>query len=250
MIHTAGMYMHTASMYVSNRQGTETLREPEGPSMSPRRTNAQMSDATRKELLAKARRAFAEHGYAQAPIEDLVRACGLTRGALYHHFGSKQGLFLAVARQLDEELLARIDAAFASDAADLDPVEQFLRACRAYLEATLDPGVRRILLLDAPAVLATLEDPAEASAAMDAMIAPLRDGLAELEAQGLLREVELEIAARMLGGALFEAASWVGDAAYPRKALDAAMRVLTLIVGGLTQPADGRRAKPRGRARP
>ena len=42
--------------------------------MSPRQTNAQMSDATRKELLTKARSAFAEHGYAQAPIEELVRA--------------------------------------------------------------------------------------------------------------------------------------------------------------------------------
>jgi AcrR family transcriptional regulator len=218
--------------------------------MSPRRTNAEMSDATRKELLAKARSAFSEHGYAQAPIEELVRACGLTRGALYHHFGSKQGLFLAVARQLDEELLAMItaDAAAADD--DADPVEQFLRACRAYLEATLDPGVRRILLLDAPAVLATLEDRAAAGAALDATITPLREGLAELAADGLLREVNVEIAARMLAGALFEAASWVGDAVHPRKALDAAMHILTLTVGGLTQPADGRRSKARGRARP
>jgi AcrR family transcriptional regulator len=215
--------------------------------MSSRRTNAQMSEATRKELLAKARSAFAEHGYAQAPIEELVRACGLTRGALYHHFGSKQGLFLSVARQLDEELLMRISAA--SDAAELEPVERFLCACRAYLEATLDPGVRRILILDAPSVLATLEDRAAANAALDATIAPLRDGLAALAAQGLLREVDLEIAARMLGGALFEAASWVGDAAHPRKALDAAMHMLTLAVGGLTQPADGRRSKARGRAR-
>jgi AcrR family transcriptional regulator len=220
--------------------------------MSPRQTNAQMSDATRKELLTKARSAFAEHGYAQAPIEELVRACGLTRGALYHHFGSKQGLFLAVVRQLDEELLARIAAASeaASDAAELDPAEQFLRACRAYLEVTLDPGVRRILLLDAPAVLATLEDRAAASAALDATIAPLRDGLAELAAHGVLREVDLEIAARMLGVALFEAATWVGDAAHPRKALDAAMRALTLMVGGLTQPAPGRPSKARGRVRP
>lgn len=215
--------------------------------MSPRRTNAQMSEATRKELLAKARSAFAEHGYAQAPIEELVRACGLTRGALYHHFGSKQGLFLAVARQLDEELLRRIDAAAAAE--ELEPVEQFVRACRVYLEATLDPGVRRILLLDAPAVLATLEDRAAANAALDATIAPLRDGLAELASLGMLREVNLEVAARMLGGALFEAASWVGDAAHPRKALDAAMHALTLLVDGLTLPAAGRRPKARGRTR-
>jgi AcrR family transcriptional regulator len=201
---------------------------------------------------------YPEHGYTQAPIEELVRACGLTRGALYHHFGSKQGLFLAVVRQLDEELLARITAAEA-DTAQLDPIEQFLRACRAYLEATLDPGVRRILLLDAPAVLATLEDVDvdvdvdgdvdAASAALDATIAPLRDGLTELAAHGLLREVDLEIAARMLGGALFEAAIWAGGAARPRKALDAAMHTLTLIMGGLTQPAPGRRAKAPGPAR-
>jgi AcrR family transcriptional regulator len=214
--------------------------------MSPRRTNAQMSDSTRKELIRRAREAFAEHGYAHAPIEDVVKACGLTRGALYHHFGSKQGLFLAVVQQIDDELLERVTAAEAAVASEAGPstfggrqrpVAQFLVACRAYLEATLDPGVRRILIIDAPAVLATLPDQAEATAAVEASLAPLREGLAQLRDAGALRELDLAVTSRMLGGALFEAAAWAGAAAKPRKALDAALASLALIVDGLTHPA-------------
>jgi AcrR family transcriptional regulator len=205
-----------------------------------------MSDATRNELIRRAREAFAEHGYAQAPIEDVVKACGLTRGALYHHFGSKQGLFLAVVRQIDDELLERVTAAERAAASAASPstarsrprpVAQFLVACRAYLEATLDPGVRRILIVDAPAVLATLPDQAEATAAVEASLAPLHEGLAQLRDAGVLRELDVAVTSRMLGGALFEAAEWAGAAAKPRKALEAALTALALIMDGLTHPA-------------
>jgi AcrR family transcriptional regulator len=212
--------------------------------MSPRQTNAQMSDSTRKELIRKARQAFAQHGYAQAPIEEVVRACGLTRGALYHHFGSKQGLFLAVVRQIDQEILEGILAA--EPDLRLEPVEQFLLACRSYLEATLEPSVRRILLLDAPAVLATLPDAAEASRTVETSLAPLRDGLAHLQDLGQLKACDLDVAARMLGGALFEAATWLGATAHPGQGLDPAMQVLTLMMGGLTQQGAHRRGKPAG----
>jgi AcrR family transcriptional regulator len=207
--------------------------------MTGRRTNAQMSEATRHQLLGEARRAFAEHGYGQAPIEEVVRACGLTRGAIYHHFGSKQGLFLAVMRELDREILERITAGDRPPRSG-DPVAELLRACRGYLEATTDPGVRRILLVDGPAVLATLGDAAEVRAASEASIRPLRDGLAELDAIGWLRACDLEVTASMLGGALFEAALWIGASARPKKALDAAMHSLALLLEGVVNRPTGR----------
>ena len=72
------------------------------------RTNAEMSETTRRELLQRARAAFAEHGYNEAPIETVVRAAGMTKGALYHHFGSKRGLFLAVVRDVAEQIAAGV----------------------------------------------------------------------------------------------------------------------------------------------
>ena len=224
--------------------------------MSPRQTNAQMSEATRADLIAKARRAFAEHGYAQAPIEDVVQACGLTRGALYHHFGSKQGLFLAVVAELERELLSRIDQKQGSLAGKAAPrrrtardrggaddataleVEDFLEACRLYLEATMAPDVRRILLVDAPAVLAAAAaspkaDAAAIEAIQSAAVAPIAQALQELRASGYCAQLNLDATARMLGGALFEAALWVSAQPRPARALEVAMQTFAALVRGL-----------------
>ena len=51
---------------------------------------------TRKLILDAAYQLFAEKGYAQATIDDIIRACGVSKGALYHHFASKEELFKAL----------------------------------------------------------------------------------------------------------------------------------------------------------
>ena len=61
-----------------------------------RQSRASMIEATRAKLIAAARQAFAQHGYAQASMDELTAQAGLTRGALYHHFGGKPGLLVAV----------------------------------------------------------------------------------------------------------------------------------------------------------
>jgi Transcriptional regulator len=60
--------------------------------------------ATRKKLIEVARRTFAEYGYADTSMDKLTAEAGLTRGALYHHFGDKKGLFAAVVNQIDSEM--------------------------------------------------------------------------------------------------------------------------------------------------
>src|SRR3546814_18047223 len=64
----------------------------------------QMTAETRSTLLKLARQMFGKPGYADASMDELTAAAGMTRGALYHHFGSKQGLFEAVVEQIDEEM--------------------------------------------------------------------------------------------------------------------------------------------------
>lgn len=59
---------------------------------------------TRKKLIEVARRAFAEYGYADTSMDKLTAEAGLTRGALYHHFGDKRGLFAAVVDQIDSQM--------------------------------------------------------------------------------------------------------------------------------------------------
>lgn len=49
---------------------------------------------TRKKLIKVARRTFAEYGYADTSMDKLTAEAGLTRGALYHHFGDKKACLL------------------------------------------------------------------------------------------------------------------------------------------------------------
>ena len=115
-----------------------------------RRTQADRSQATRAALLASGRALFAERGFAGTAREEIVERAGVTRGALHHHFGTKQDLFAAVFEAVEGELAARIATAAM---AGVDPRDQLRRGCHEFLDAALDSAVQRIVLLDAPAVL-------------------------------------------------------------------------------------------------
>src|SRR3954454_19052238 len=72
------------------------------------RTQAERSEATRGALIAAARGLFAERGYAGVGTEEIVRAAGVTRGALYHHFDGKRDLLRAVYEEMESEIVQRI----------------------------------------------------------------------------------------------------------------------------------------------
>lgn len=112
---------------------------------------AARSEATRRKLLRAARKLFARRGYAATSINDVLRATGVSRGALYHHFpGGKEELFLAVYEEVDIELVERLRAAAE---AEPDLGRHLEIGCQAFVDACLDPAVRRIVLVDAPSVL-------------------------------------------------------------------------------------------------
>jgi AcrR family transcriptional regulator len=115
-----------------------------------RRSQAERSQATRETLIGAARRLFAKRGYAGVGTEEIVRAAGLTRGALYHHFGGKRELLAAVYERIEGELSERI-ASGALGASN--PLEAMRAGTEMFLDACLEPEVQRIVLLDAPAVL-------------------------------------------------------------------------------------------------
>jgi AcrR family transcriptional regulator len=111
----------------------------------------QRAEATRAALVTAARRLFAQRGYAAVGTEEIVRRARVTRGALYHHFRDKDDLFRAVVEEVERELTERI-AERAAAAAD-DPLGAMQAGAQAFLDASLEPAVQRIILLDAPAVL-------------------------------------------------------------------------------------------------
>ena len=110
------------------------------------RTKAQQSAETRARLIAVAARLFAESGYAETSTEMVVREAGTTRGALYHQFRDKRELFVAVFEQAERETTWRVASAAAG--AGGSRWEQFLAGCRAFLDISMEPAMRRVLLLD------------------------------------------------------------------------------------------------------
>src|SRR5262245_61399370 len=107
--------------------------------------------ATRAALLAAARRLFSEKGFHATSTPEVVAAAGVTRGALYHHFENKEGLFRAVFEAVEADLMAR-EAARPS--AGGDTWDRFRSAFEFFLEASAqDLEVQRIILIDGPAVL-------------------------------------------------------------------------------------------------
>src|SRR5690349_7410487 len=124
-------------------------KEPVG--VPVRTTKAEQSEATRAALLGAARGLFADRGYAGVGTEEIVRAAGVTRGALYHHFAGKTELFEAVYEEVERELLASIATSAAAGATD---ALQVLRAgAVAFFDACEDAAVQQISLIDAPSVL-------------------------------------------------------------------------------------------------
>jgi AcrR family transcriptional regulator len=117
-----------------------------------RRTQLARSAATRAALVAAARPLFAEHGFAGVGTETIVRAAGLTRGALYHQFADKTELFAAVYETIEEDLARRLGEQIAGAGAT-DPIEVMRLGAEAWLDACAEPEVQQIVLLDGPAVL-------------------------------------------------------------------------------------------------
>ncbi|MBW1599467.1 TetR/AcrR family transcriptional regulator [Streptomyces sp. JJ38] len=191
---------------------------------------AQQRAATRRALLDEGRRRFAADGYHHVALADVAQAAGVTKGAAYHHFQSKAGLFRAVVAEVQQELGQRVASA-AEQHEDL--WEQLRAGCRAFLAAGTDPAVRNILLVDAPTVLGWDEWRAldEQSSARH-----LQQALAALSANGAITRLPREPLTQLLSGAMNEAALWIAQGGNPHAAEQALDQLLTGLRPPTTHP--------------
>jgi len=196
------------------------------------RPRKEMIAETRAKLIAAARQAFGTTGYAEASMDDFTASAGLTRGALYHHFGDKKGLLQAVIAEIDAEMAARVN-----EVASRAPTrwQHFVDECTTYIEMALEPEIQRIMFRDGPAVLG---DPAlwpNASACVGSMT----DHLTALQGEGVVVPgVDPETAARLINGASSQAAQRIANSNDPEatsKMVVAAFK--QLLEGLLRKPA-------------
>ena len=94
------------------------------------------ADATRSALLTAAREVFSGQGYTDAGIAEIVARSGISVGSLYHHYGGKAGLYLALWEQHtgEQERRAAESVAAARTAGENDPIRLFVAGARSFLQ--------------------------------------------------------------------------------------------------------------------
>jgi len=169
-------------------------------------------EATRAALVASARTLFAERGYAAVGTEEIVARAGVTRGALYHHFGDKKDLMRAVLHDLARELA---EASATAALKETDQWRQILAAVDAFLDACTDRAVQRIMMTDAPSVLGWDEwREIDTQYGLGLVKASLENAMET----GLIARQPVDPLAHLLVGALDEAAMYISRARDSRAA--------------------------------
>jgi AcrR family transcriptional regulator len=190
-------------------------------------SQAERTEATRTALLRAARALFAERGYAGTAAEEVVRAAGVTRGAMYHHFSDKKALFRAVHEQLEQEMVEAIGHRINGMS---DPLEILIAGLDTFLDRCLDPEVARITLDEAPSVLGWLEwREIDARYSLGLVTGVLRLAME----QGRLQRQPIEPLAHLLISACGEAGLLIAAADDPEAARDEVRGPLLALLNGL-----------------
>ena len=188
----------------------------------------QEARATRDALVQAGLELFTEHGYGEVGTEQIVKRAKVTRGALYHHFKDKRDLFRAVHERVEVGLVERIGARM--EGVSDDPWKVIVAGLGATLDASTEPSVRQIALVDAPAVLGWREwREVEERYGLGLMRAALGGAM---EA-GVLREAPLDGLSHLMLAALVEAAFMVTNADDPAAARVEAEAALFALLEGL-----------------
>ena len=191
------------------------------------RPRKEMIAETRAKLITAARNAFGTIGYAEASMDDFTASAGLTRGALYHHFGDKKGLLQAVIAEIDGEMAVRIN-----EIASKAPTrwQRFVDECTTYIEMALEPEIQRIMFRDGPAVLG---DPAQWPNA-NACVGSMTDHLTSLQQEGVVVPgVDAETAARLINGASSQAAQRIANSSDPEATSKTVVAAFKQLLEGL-----------------
>jgi AcrR family transcriptional regulator len=195
----------------------------------PRRTQAERTAATRALLVGAARKLFADKGFADVSTEAIVKAAGVTRGALYHQFDDKAGLFAAVYEDVERDLVADI-AQQIMVAKPQDPLAAMRTGARLFLDLCSAPDVQQIVLIDAPAVLGWDQWRA---VGMKYGLGVIEGMLTHAIAEGVVAEQPVRPTAHVLLGALDEAALFVSRASDRDRARREMAAVCDRLINGI-----------------
>lgn len=163
-------------------------------------TQAERRANTRAKLISAAREHFALYGFEHTHTNDILSDTGLSRGALYHHFESKQDLFEAVFVTISNEA---IEYAVKQGVNSESSLESLISACTAWLRAVRRQEASSILLDQGPRVLGWKRArDLEAKSSFSLMKKSLERAVEE----GAVQVPSIDLAARLINAMLTEAA--------------------------------------------
>jgi AcrR family transcriptional regulator len=195
--------------------------------MAVKTLRERQAEATRQLLVAEARGLFAEHGYTDTSIEEIIQRAGVARGALYHHFSGKDTLFRAVYEAVQADMATKV---FSAAVTAPEPWAAARAGLVAFLDACLEPEFRRIVIIDSVAVLHkdVWADPIE-----HIELPTLRAVLAPLIEQKVLPGISVEALVHVALGGLYGAALFIARTSDPNAARAEAEAVVETIIRGL-----------------
>ncbi len=190
-------------------------------------TQAERRERTRAAIVTAATTRFRESGFEATSIADILHDAEVSRGALYHHFASKEDVFAAVFTAVSRDAIRRATKKTRHAENHLDAL---IGGCVAWLDISVEPQVATLLFVEGPRALGwdrcrELED--------DASLGRMRAGLAAATKAGEADVENVELTARVINAALTEVALSI-HRQQPRTTGAAARRTITSLITGLT----------------
>mgnify|MGYP003333782718 CR=1 FL=1 len=205
----------------------------------------QYSASTKRALVDVAQELFTAQGYAATSLDAIVAGARVTKGALYHHFSGKQALFEAVFERVESDTSKAIQKALRGHR---DPWDKARAGLEAFVVVVQDPGYRRVVIQEGPAVLGyerfrEQEERSTFAIVLDIVRAVLTAGTWELD------DDMLQTFARIFFGALSSAGDAVASSEDPEAAAERVERALGFIIAGFQALVDAGQHLPDGDAR-
>lgn len=189
---------------------------------------SERSAATIDGILSAARKLFMSRGFQAVSIDDIAAAAGIAKGGVYHHFSSKQSIFEVVLDRAQAELAAQLNSRLAANKGPRTP-ETVAMNTYAYLKAASEPGLRRLILIDGPVVMGL-----QRWREMDDrhFFESIHSGIVEIMGPKASRK-QIDSAARLVTGAIIEAALATGASDNPVKVARVYCATLRSMLYGL-----------------
>lgn len=144
------------------------------------------AETTRLDILSAARSLFETVGFSETTIANICEKSGHTKGALFHHFSSKEDLFTDIWDLMEKEIdAAALQEALRVSASSEDPYAGFLAGCRVFVAHSAKPEFQQVIHIDGPVVLGMREWVRRDSALG---LRNIGSALKMLSNQGLVRE--------------------------------------------------------------